>query len=307
MVYCTENLQGRGHHLSLAELIGTLALKDSFSKYMAYTNSMFHQLAQQALQLSNNQISLTKASAGDGIASTPITVTPVSLASIFCHTWDFMKLASKANFPAAGELNPECRFSDQRTLLQSAGGGGASVKPDGVFYYPSYPGSEFCSVHALLEAQPEPSLSAASPKVLGRIAGFAMSVWEAQPTRLFVPVFYMHGPDVSLVLFARSGYYCVTLGRLFHTSWDPTMDAVCDVEDTLRYLWFLLALPSDRFGHIVDVAVPATGLKFVKSRDSPFASVSTSSDGDGSELTCLQRIPQAVSLLDFQSYVFKTR
>ncbi|KAJ2629314.1 hypothetical protein GGF44_004297, partial [Coemansia sp. RSA 1694] len=173
------------------------------------------------------------------------------------------------------------------------------------FYYPKYPGCEFYSVHALLEAQSEPSLSATSPDVLVKMAGLAQRAWETQPTRLFVPFFYLHGPDVSLVLFARSGYYCVTIGRLFHTSSDPSTDDVCDIEDTLRYLWFLLTLPSDRFGHIADVSVPATGLKFTKLPGSPIAAVAAIR-GDASVLEFVHGIALPVSLFDFQSHIFKT-
>ncbi|KAJ2809616.1 hypothetical protein H4S07_003159, partial [Coemansia furcata] len=219
-----------------------------------------------------------------------IPATTASLAKAFRDIWDYVGHASRAVYPAA-ESTGECRFSDQRTMQV----GGVPVKPDGVFYYPMYLGSELHSVHAFLEAQLEPNLDATPPDVLGKMADLAVNAWEAQPTRTFVPFFYMHGPDISLVLFARSGYYCTTIGRLFYTSSDPSTDDICNVRDTLRYLWFLLTLPSDRFGHFVDVSVPATGLNLKMF------------GGTDSTLDFLQRIPLSVSLLDFQSYVFKTQ
>ncbi|KAJ2460585.1 hypothetical protein GGF42_000745 [Coemansia sp. RSA 2424] len=205
----------------------------------------------------------------DNVGDQATQATPSSLARAFRDIWDSVRHTNKAEYPVA-EPNAECRFSDQQARL-------------------------------------EPCVSQqVSPDVLGKMADFAQRAWETQPIRLFVPFFYLHGPDVSLVLFARSGYYCAVVGRLFHTSSDPSTDDVCDIEDTLRYLWFLLTLPSDRFGHIVDVSVPATGLKFTKLRGSPIAAVDASK-GDVSALDYLQRIPLSVSLLDFQSHIFKTQ
>ncbi|KAJ2888065.1 hypothetical protein IWW38_005008, partial [Coemansia aciculifera] len=297
-VKLAESLQGRGHHLSLEELMERLGLCDHFCKYTAATADMLMTAALRVPALVNGKLLSIKDDIGDQATQ----ATPASLAKAFRDIWDSVRHLSKTKYPVA-EPTSECRFSDQRTMQIA---GGASVKPDGVFYYPKYSGSEFYSMHALLETRLESCQSEMSPKVLGKMAGFAMSAWEAQPTRLFVPVFYMHGPDISLVLFARSGYYCITLGRLFHTSSDPSADDVCDIEDTLRNLWFLLTLPAGCFGHSVDVAVPTTGLKFVKSRGSLVAAT-TAGKGDGSALDYLQRIPQSVSLLGFQSYLFKTQ
>ncbi|KAJ2862852.1 hypothetical protein GGH94_004007 [Coemansia aciculifera] len=285
-----QSLQGRGHHLSLAGLLRVLGLKEAFSKYMASTSGMLFPVAQLVPALVNGQLQARV----DG--GQVVDATSASLARAFRDIWDYVGHAGKAVYPVA-ELASEYRFSDQRTMRV----GGVPVKPDGVFYYPMYLGSEFHSVHALLEAQLESNLDATSPDVLGKMADLAVSAWEAQPTRLFVPFLYLHGPDVSLVLFARSGYYCTTIGRLFHTSRDPSTDDTCDVEDTLRYLWFLMTLPSDRFGHIVDVSSPDSGLRFSKARG---VSVAVGR-GNDSAVDFQQRIPLPVSLFDFQSYIFR--
>ncbi|KAJ2034025.1 hypothetical protein H4S04_004675 [Coemansia sp. S16] len=288
-----QSLQGRGHQLGLAELIGVLAQNGSFTKYIASTSGMMFPVAQLIPVLVNGQLQ-SRVDGGQAVQATS-----ASMARAFRDIWDYVRHASKAVYPVAEPIS-ECRFSDQRTMQV----GGVPVTPDGVFYYPMYLGSEFHSVHALLEAQLEPSLDATSPDVLGKMADLATSVWEAQPTRLFVPFLYLHGPMVSLVLFARGGYYCTTIGRLFHTSLDPSTDDISDVGDTLRYLWFLMTLPSDRFGHIVDVSVPATGLIFTKFHGATTVAASRDS---GSKLGFQQRIPLPVSLLDFQSYLFKTQ
>ncbi|KAJ2740854.1 hypothetical protein GGI20_005577, partial [Coemansia sp. BCRC 34301] len=287
-----ECLQGRGYHLGLADLIGMLGLSESFSRYTANTSGMLAQVAQQLPLLANGHLWADKDSRG-------IQATPSSLTRAFRGIWESVRCSDKARYPDSPH-SAECRFSDQRTMQA----GGVPVKPDGVFYYPKYPGSEFYSVHALFEAQLEPSLDATSPDVLGKMADLALRAWEAQPTRLFVPFFYLHGPNVSLVLFARNGYYCVSIGRVFYTSSDPSADDVCDVEDTLRYLWFLLTLPADRFGHMVDASVLAAGLDLSKLCGSPTAD---SAGDDAMVLDSLQRIPLPVSLLGSQSYIFKTQ
>ncbi|KAJ2748447.1 hypothetical protein GGI19_006109, partial [Coemansia pectinata] len=261
------------------------AVNEPFNKYMASTSGMLLPVAQLIP-------ALARVDGGQAVQATS-----ASLARAFRDIWDYVGHAGKAVYPVA-ELASEYRFSDKRTMRV----GGRSVKPDGVFYYSMYLDNEFHSVHALLEAQLESNLDATSPDVLGKMADLAVSVWEAQPTRLFVPFLYLHGPKVSLVLFARSGYYCTTIGRLFHTSNDPSTDNICDVGDTLHYLWFLMTLPSDCFRHIVDVSIPATGLSFTRLHG---ASVAVGR-GNGSALDLLQRIPLQVSLLDFQSYLFRT-
>ncbi|KAJ2061728.1 hypothetical protein GGI17_002903 [Coemansia sp. S146] len=287
-----QSLHGRGHHLSLCELLRVLDLKEALSKYMASTSGMLFPVAQLIPALVNGQLQ-ARVDGGQAVQATS-----ASLARAFRDIWDYVRHASKAVYPVA-EPASEYRFSDQRTMRV----GGVPVTPDGVFYYPMHLGSEFHSIHALLEAQLESNLDATSPDVLGKMADLAVSVWEAQPTRLFVPFLYLHGPDVSLALFARGGYYCATIGRLFHTSRDPSTDDTCDVEDTLRYLWFLLTLPSDRFGHIVDVSSPDNELRFSKVRGVTVAV----GRGADSAVDFQQRIPLPVSLFDFQSYLFKTQ
>ncbi|KAJ2384356.1 hypothetical protein H4S02_004855, partial [Coemansia sp. RSA 2611] len=306
MTYCSQDqstrrselaqsLQGRGHHLDLGGLLKMLALSDSFNKYMSFTSNMMLPVAQIVPALADGQL------LGCVESGQPVQATSASLAWAFRGIWNSVRLASQGVYGVADPAS-ECRFSDDR-LMQA---GGVRVKPDGVFYYPAYFGNEFHSVHALLEARVEPSLEATSPDVLGKMAGLALRAWEAQPTRLFVPFLYLHGPNVSLVLFARGGYYCTTIGRLFHTSCDPSLDDIRDVGDTLRYLWFLMTLPADRFGHFVDVSIPSTGLTFSRVYGTANPSV-VMGRGDGSALELLQRISLPASLLDFQSYLFKTQ
>ncbi|KAJ2102822.1 hypothetical protein GGI09_001010 [Coemansia sp. S100] len=287
-----QSLLGRGHYLSLSELLRALHLSEAFGKYMASTSGMLFPVAQLAPALVNGQLQ-SRVDSGQAVEATS-----ASMARAFRDIWDYIGHACKAVYPVAEPIS-EYRFSDQRTMRAS----GVPAKPDGVFYYPKCLGSKFHSVHALLEAQLDPELDATSPDVLGKMADLATSVWEAQPTRLFVPFLYLHGTMVSLVLFARGGYYCATIGRLFHTSSDPSTDDISDVGDTLRYLWFFMTLPSDRFGHIVDVSVPAAGIRFSKDSGATIAV----GKGDGSVVDFQQRIPLPVSLLDFQSYLFKTQ
>ncbi|KAJ2731374.1 hypothetical protein IW152_004575, partial [Coemansia sp. BCRC 34962] len=287
-----QSLQGRSHRLDFEDLVDRLALSERFSKYMASTVDMFVPAAQLVPALVNDQL-LSCVDSGQAVQATS-----ASLTRAFRDIWDSVRQASKTEYPVAAPAS-ECRFSDQRSMRA----GSVLVKPDGVFFYPRYSGCELYSAHALLEARVEGCQGDISPSVLGRMAGLALSAWEAQPTRLFVPFLYLHGPNASLVLFARGGYYWADFGRLFHSSSDPSTDEVCDVGDTLRHLWFLMTLPADHFGHIIDVSIPTTGLKFTRDRGSAIAA----GRGDGSALDFLQRIPLPVSLLDFQSYLFKTQ
>ncbi|KAJ1878072.1 hypothetical protein LPJ57_003614, partial [Coemansia sp. RSA 486] len=52
-----------------------------------------------------------------------------------------------------------------------------------------------------------------SDETLGRLADYGNALWMAQPTRTFAPVFYLHGPCLTLILFYRDGWYKIDLGN----------------------------------------------------------------------------------------------
>ncbi|KAJ2803826.1 hypothetical protein H4R21_001878 [Coemansia helicoidea] len=71
----------------------------------------------------------------------------------------------------------------------------------------------------------------------GQVADYACAMWEAQPTRTFAPVIFLHGVHVTLVLFTRGKWYTVELGCLLHRELAPDDDDVSFVQTTMMNLW----------------------------------------------------------------------
>ncbi|KAJ2542320.1 hypothetical protein GGF49_002961 [Coemansia sp. RSA 1853] len=98
--------------------------------------------------------------------------------------------------------------------------------------------------------------------VLGQLAEYARTVWTEQPTRTFVPVILLHGANMTLFVFARSGYYRVEMGTYLFTKVAGSPEDTLELLQFLQDLWFLLKQPPNRFGHFADVSVKYNSLRF---------------------------------------------
>ncbi|KAJ2651425.1 hypothetical protein IW137_000634 [Coemansia sp. RSA 1287] len=98
--------------------------------------------------------------------------------------------------------------------------------------------------------------------VLGQLAEYSRVVWKEQPTRTFVPVILLHGANMSLFVFARSGYYRANLGAYLFASAAGLQEDTSDFRLSLRNLWFLMKQPPNRFGHFADVSIDYEFLRF---------------------------------------------
>ncbi|KAJ1721326.1 hypothetical protein LPJ53_004150 [Coemansia erecta] len=101
---------------------------------------------------------------------------------------------------------------------------GTTTKPNGVTYYGNHAKKDLTSVHILMVAKVKEYADGPSGDALCQMADYAELVWKKQPTRLFVPVIFLH--------------------------------------NTIRKLWFFLIQPPKRFGHFVCVSVEPLYLKF---------------------------------------------
>ncbi|KAJ2447953.1 hypothetical protein GGF42_005284 [Coemansia sp. RSA 2424] len=117
--------------------------------------------------------------------------------------------------------------------------------------------STFRNVHMFLEATEE-SGPYVYLKYLGQIADYALSLRQHQPTRKFVPIFFLHGCELELLVFTHTGYFRAHIGpALFKgcLNKDDSLDmevASDSIRNSLTDLWFLLTLPADKFGFLID-------------------------------------------------------
>ncbi|KAJ1802218.1 hypothetical protein LPJ56_007263, partial [Coemansia sp. RSA 2599] len=88
---------------------------------------------------------------------------------------------------------------------------GSGVKPDGAFFYPQHELKTFSDIHIIVEAKRQVCNPCIPNAFLGQMASYAQLVWEAQYTRTFVPVIFLNGQYMDIILFARSGYWRVPL------------------------------------------------------------------------------------------------
>ncbi|KAJ2641749.1 hypothetical protein GGH99_008863, partial [Coemansia sp. RSA 1285] len=93
-----------------------------------------------------------------------------------------------------------CSFGNHETSAISD----VEIKPDGALFYARAPTNTIDSVHIIFEAKLSPNANNVD-EVLGQIGVYAETVWKAQFTRKFVPVFLLHGPNLTLYIFSR-GY-----------------------------------------------------------------------------------------------------
>ncbi|KAJ2233049.1 hypothetical protein IWW45_004504 [Coemansia sp. RSA 485] len=97
---------------------------------------------------------------------------------------------------------------------------------------------------------------------LGQIADYAYQLWKVQPMRNFVPVFFVNGCRLSMIIFARSGCHRVELGSLFRKQIGDYSGFDQEVAVSLSRLWFLIIQPPDMFGHITDILAGASRFIF---------------------------------------------
>ncbi|KAJ1861755.1 hypothetical protein LPJ73_000946 [Coemansia sp. RSA 2703] len=137
-----------------------------------------------------------------------------------------------------------------------------SIKPDGVILYGDLRSKGIETVHLVIEAKVEEGGNCTFMEALGQMAEYAHCIWKAQPTRVFVPVVYLYGTSIDLMLFARCGYRRVPLGDYLYNSRVVDKDRTDMVVNSIRDLWFLLIQPPEKFGHFVGVSEEATYLTF---------------------------------------------
>ncbi|KAJ1721060.1 hypothetical protein LPJ53_004369 [Coemansia erecta] len=139
---------------------------------------------------------------------------------------------------------------------------GTSIKPGGVVFYGDFLKKEIDNVHLFMEAKVEGGSDCLFMEALGQMAEYAHCVWQAQPTRVFVPVVYLYGVEMDLILFARSGYRRIALGEYLYNSCVISKSETDLIVDSIRGLWFLLIQPPEKFGHFTGISRLAPYLLF---------------------------------------------
>ncbi|KAJ2464221.1 hypothetical protein GGI03_003365 [Coemansia sp. RSA 2337] len=259
---------GPGEEKKFPSLMDELGLGDKYLVYLNGTTGSFDQLA--------NEISSVCS-----VVST--TGRPKSRASLAEKDYveGFKRVLDKLSTFSPDGLPPEhlptrYAYKDcQNVALKPS-----NLKPDLVFSIVGTIVSHMKDVHLILEAKGDMSRDKAYERHLGQLADYALELKTVQPMRKFVPVLFLYGCQLDLVVFTHGGYYFTCIGTTLYE--DENERGIFDImaRHTLRDLWFILTLPLCEFGQIVNslsmpdyaqlntTTTPASLVPFLTSRGS---------------------------------------
>ncbi|KAJ2059811.1 hypothetical protein GGI17_004149 [Coemansia sp. S146] len=83
---------------------------------------------------------------------------------------------------------------------------------------------------------------------IGHLADYALALWKRQPTRTFIPVLFLHGHQLDLLVFTRRGYFWAGVGPVLFTDRCDRERMSAKIGLSFQRLWFLLTLPAHKFG-----------------------------------------------------------
>ncbi|KAJ2760112.1 hypothetical protein H4S06_001894 [Coemansia sp. BCRC 34490] len=184
---------------------------------------------------------------------------------------------------------------------------GSTHKADGVFYYPKRVHHGIPRVHMFVEAKVASTPGKIPDETMDQLFDYVNAVWTGQPTRTFVPILYLHGELLTLFVFTRGPWYRIELGSICYTSVNPHLPEIDFVRETLLRLWFVITLPSDRFGHFCDVDTRLQSISFGRSSaNNKLVKASLVDSKDSNKLSLEMRIPRMANPRSRLAYLFDT-
>ncbi|KAI8324403.1 hypothetical protein GQ54DRAFT_271368 [Martensiomyces pterosporus] len=243
--------KSENQNVSFEDLMSDLELLEPFEKFSKDTPSLFSAAAHKAAVFEKDGLRFND-------TGRKLLTGEAAFVANFKSLWRAMDAEDKS--PLAGTLSKSAyRLVD----CQTASVGGNNLKLGVVFCDRKVPDPDFSSVHLILEAKASSCSGALPSEYLGQIADYALHIWMDQPTRVFVPILFMHGRLLDLFVFTRHCYYRAKLGSICLGDFDPPPGDVEDIQDILKKVWFLLALPPRQFGHISDKALKPGCIKIL--------------------------------------------
>ncbi|KAI9505254.1 hypothetical protein BX070DRAFT_233403 [Coemansia spiralis] len=252
-----QQLDNHGEEQDLVTLLFSLDLIDNYDTFKRNSQNLFKGIAHGAPILDTNELI---AQSLKGLVD-PALKGEYTLMGYFFRLWEMMEnemalqKQQESNSDAQTFEMPCCSLVDHQKKRVTR----SPKKPDGVFYYDCIAVTGFNSIHTIVEAKIDYCPGELPALDLGQLADYALEIWKAQPTRTFVPIFFLHGQCIDLFLFTRSGYIRTELGPICYTSNNTNRRPVLPLQNTLQVLWFFLALPADKFGQFCEI--PNKGMR----------------------------------------------
>ncbi|KAJ2066305.1 hypothetical protein GGH13_005764 [Coemansia sp. S155-1] len=145
---------------------------------------------------------------------------------------------------------------------------------------------------------------------IGELASYALALWKRQPTRTFVPVLFLHGHQLDLLVFTRRGYFWTGVGSILFTDRCVDRDILsAKIGLSLRCLWFLLTLPARKLGFLFDFPFGSweTPCRLRIDGSTFPATVEETCDSDGTTVFVKRPIRRPVHITGRCSYLFNAK
>ncbi|KAJ1986606.1 hypothetical protein GGI04_006182, partial [Coemansia thaxteri] len=209
-------LKGHGEPMGFYMFMDMLGLSESFDSFCENYPSLFQSLAASApayvdkKMVNTSRVAAARDESASKFAGSEFfsQVNEKAVTSYFLRLVDLMddacmdEAAGQDGTPSGGSIPYRnlYRIGDHQSRIIP---GSLSHKADVVFYYPYTP-LNMTSVHLVLEAKCDQIAGEIGERTLKQLADYQNSVWRAQPTRTFVPVFLLHGAALEVVVFTRN-------------------------------------------------------------------------------------------------------
>ncbi|KAJ1913587.1 hypothetical protein LPJ71_002489 [Coemansia sp. S17] len=274
-----SSLTARGATMEFQDFLGHLGLPAVYDPFEADAPQLFQSLAKSAPFLNKSKMEQTRmdrvtelqpsgafSNAGFFTLDKEKAVNAYfqCLVDVMCEEAATHN-ASSGQAVGTGKTLPE-RVYDLADYQTKEVPGGGKHKMDLVFFYPYRP-ETIPNVHIIVEGKLSRVPDPIDEDTLGQIADYQYSVWKAQRTRAFVPVLLVHGTQLDLVAFTRDHWYRVELGPVSYGKQVVRNQDIEKVRLTMARLYYLITLPSERFGHFCDVNGGQQCLRFVPNAD----------------------------------------
>ncbi|KAJ2866033.1 hypothetical protein GGH94_001808 [Coemansia aciculifera] len=295
---------GQGEEMPFPGLMDTLGLGDKYLVYKSGTTEPLDQPAYESgttesfKQLAKSISSVCSVVSTRGRQKSKANLAEKDYIEGFKRVLDKLSNFSPRGLPPGHSPAQYTHKDCQNKALKPSG-----LKPDLVFAPVDTTVHTMKDVHLILEAKGPMERHTAYEKNLGQLADYALEFKTLQPMRKFVPVLFLYGCQLDLVVFTHGGYYWADIGIALYED-DGDKDSFSRMaRNMLRDLWFILTLPVCEFGQIIDsLSEPDFAQLDMTTKPASFVPLPISR---GSNLKDIKRIDRKVHITGRCTYLFR--
>ncbi|KAJ2625532.1 ATP-binding cassette transporter snq2 [Coemansia sp. RSA 1358] len=285
-----------GNIYTVGYMVNTLGLDSEYKTFSDAIGKKFTELVNEILNPTPEEIKFT-------IDSSSRNTPERAMVKYFEFVLSKMYIFATKNICEDQYKATQYRYYDKQNTPVT----GTNIKPDGLFCFMQTSAS-FATTHIVLEAKSAEYKTDIHSETLGQIGDYALSVWNDQPLRTFVPVLLLHGQRLDLLLFTRGKVVRITLGEITKTldTLQSTIQIV-QMEKTLKNLWFLLTLAPQKFGHICAVDGWQNRIIIKSENNSIFGISATDMPEQSNAISLTKRIRKSVNLFGRVAYLLRSK